>query len=100
MIAGLPPGKLAATEIVGKSICGSGDTGKTLNATPPASAIAAVSSVVATGRLMNGADRFMLVRRHRLGVAVSCGRSRKLPGQAVEENIDNRRGVKRQHLAH
>jgi hypothetical protein len=75
MIAGLPPGKLADTEIVGKSICGRGDTGKTLNATPPASAMAAVSRVVATGRFMNGEDRLMLVRRHRRCVAVSLGRS-------------------------
>src|SRR5271155_390655 len=74
IIAGLAPGKLADTEIVGKSICGSGDTGKTLKATPPASAIAAVSRVVATGRAMNGEDRLMLVRRYRLGVAVSLRR--------------------------
>ena len=29
MISGLAPGKVAATEIVGKSICGSAETGKT-----------------------------------------------------------------------
>jgi hypothetical protein len=49
MISGLAPGKFADTEIVGKSICGSGETGNNLNATAPASAIAAVSRTVATG---------------------------------------------------
>jgi hypothetical protein len=49
MISGLAPGKFADTEIVGKSICGNGETGNNLNATAPASAIAAVKSTVATG---------------------------------------------------
>src|SRR5262245_30841173 len=61
MVSGLPPGKLAWTEIVGKSICGSGETGNTPYATAPASAIAAVSRTVATGRSMNGED--MLISR-------------------------------------
>src|ERR1700723_952985 len=59
MISALPPGKPALTEIVGKSTSGSGDTGSTSNATAPASAIATGSSVVATGRWMNGAEMFM-----------------------------------------
>ncbi len=50
MISGLAPGKVAATEIVGKSICGSADTGSTWKETAPASAIAIVRRVVATGR--------------------------------------------------
>src|ERR1700728_2208454 len=56
MISGLAPGKLAPTEIVGKSICGRGETGTTRTATAPASAIAAVRSVVATGRRINGEE--------------------------------------------
>ncbi len=60
MISALAPGRLAETEIVGKSTCGSGETGSTLKAIPPAMAIAAVSRVVATGRRMKGAERFML----------------------------------------
>src|SRR5271154_4737837 len=56
MISGAAPGKAAATEIVGKSACGSEDTGSTRNATAPARAIAMVSRVVATGRWMNGAE--------------------------------------------
>src|SRR5215471_14978051 len=59
MISGLAPGKPAATEIVGKSICGRAETGKTRKATAPASAMAAVSRVVATGRSMNGRERFI-----------------------------------------
>src|SRR5215470_12873854 len=63
MISGLAPGKFACTEIVGKSICGSGDTGSSLNATAPASAIASVKSTVATGRCMNGEERLMTAPR-------------------------------------
>ena len=40
--------------MVGKSTCGSGDTGSWKNATAPASATPKVSSVVATGRRMKG----------------------------------------------
>src|ERR1017187_2033491 len=50
MISALPPGKLALTEIVGKSTFGSGETGSTANAIAPAITIATVSRVVATGR--------------------------------------------------
>ena len=59
MICALAPGSPAETEMVGKSTCGSGDTGSTLNAMPPAMAMAAVSRVVATGRRINGAEMFM-----------------------------------------
>ncbi len=50
MVSGLAPGRPALTEMVGKSTCGSGETGQERKATPPASAMATVSSVVATGR--------------------------------------------------
>ena len=56
MISGLAPGSDAETEIVGKSTCGSGETGSSENATTPARATAAVSSVVAIGRLIKGAE--------------------------------------------
>src|ERR1035437_10098315 len=59
IMAALAPGKLALTEIVGKSTSGRGDTGSTSYATAPARAIATVSSVVATGRRMKGAEIFM-----------------------------------------
>src|SRR5580700_2718547 len=61
MISGLAPGSEAATEIVGKSTCGSGETGKKLKATAPASPTAIVNRVVATGRRMNGDDRLIAV---------------------------------------
>src|ERR1044071_8660259 len=68
MISGLAPGKFACTEIVGKSICGSGETGNNLKAPPPASAIAAVSSTVATGLCINGDERLIqkpATKRHK-----------------------------------
>src|SRR5580658_7849280 len=60
MISALAPGKLALTEIVGKSTCGNGETGRTSKAIAPAMAMAIVSSVVATGRWMNGSDTFIV----------------------------------------
>ena len=60
MICALAPGSPAETEMVGKSTCGSGETGSTLKAIPPAMAIAAVSRVVATGRRIKGAEMFTL----------------------------------------
>ncbi|MNH23928.1 hypothetical protein D3C78_1065320 [compost metagenome] len=57
--SGLAPGKLACTTITGNSICGSGATGNRPKLTPPSNMIARLSSMVATGRRINGADRFM-----------------------------------------
>ena len=54
MISGLAPGSCAGTEMVGKSTCGSGDTGSRRKAAAPASVMPAVSSVVATGRRIDG----------------------------------------------
>src|SRR6185312_3172574 len=54
MISALAPGRLELTLIVGKSTCGSGDTGSTANATRPTSTTAADNRIVATGRRMNG----------------------------------------------
>src|SRR5580700_2661589 len=59
MISALAPGRPAFTEIVGKSTCGKGETGSTLNEIAPAMARPTVSSVVATGRRMNGAETFI-----------------------------------------
>ncbi len=72
MIWALAPGRLALTETVGKSTCGNGATGNTINAMAPAIATATVSRVVATGRWMKGAEMFMAApaqapRRHRPG---------------------------------
>src|SRR3974377_1462186 len=71
MISVRARGRLAPTEIVGKSICGRAETGRARKATAPDSAIAAVSSVVATGRLMNGEERFIApVRRDYRGTRI------------------------------
>jgi hypothetical protein len=59
VISGLAPGRLAETEIVGKSTCGNGETGRTSKAMAPTSVMPAVSKVVATGRRMKGAEIFM-----------------------------------------
>src|SRR6185312_7966287 len=56
MSSALAPGNPADTEMVGKSTCGSGDTGSTVNPIAPAFATATVSSVVATGLRINGAE--------------------------------------------
>src|ERR1700727_269486 len=63
MICALAPGKLAETEMVGKSTCGSGDTGSTVNAIAPAIAMAIVNNVVATGRRINSSEGFMTALR-------------------------------------
>src|SRR4030095_9666944 len=55
IVSGLAPGSDAEIEIVGKSTCGSGDTGSSVYAAAPARPIAAISSVVAIGRGMHGA---------------------------------------------
>src|ERR1700678_3642112 len=81
MISALPPGKLAFTEIVGKSTCGNGDTGSTVNAIAPAIAIATVSSVVATGRWINGAERFMTSPQPLAGLHVVSSSSLKTAPQ-------------------
>src|SRR6202166_5464445 len=59
MISALAPGRLALTEMVGKSTCGRGETGSTLKAMAPAMAMPSVRSVVATGRWMKGSETFM-----------------------------------------
>ena len=58
-VVGLAPGSCALTEMVGKSTWGRGATGNLRKANTPANAIPSVSKVVATGRLMNGADMFI-----------------------------------------
>ena len=57
--AGLAPGNVACTEMVGISTSGSGETGSLKKAMVPAATNPNVSSVVATGRRMNGLDRLM-----------------------------------------
>jgi hypothetical protein len=56
--SGLAPGSEAETNIAGTSIFGNGATGRSVNAAAPANTMPAVRRIVATGRAMNGADRF------------------------------------------
>jgi hypothetical protein len=59
MVSGLAPGSEAFTEMVGKSTCGRGDTGRMRKATAPARPMATTNNVVATGLWMKGDDRLM-----------------------------------------
>jgi len=99
MISGLAPGKLAPTEIVGKSTCGSGETGNTRKATAPASAMAAVRRVVATGRLINGEERLMVLIRWDSLRSGFRRAPRITLRELIEENVNDRSGVERKHLA-
>src|SRR5271157_2679293 len=100
MISGLAPGNPAPTEIVGKSTCGSGDTGNSLKATAPARAMAAVRRVVATGRRMNGDERLItLIRRDHLWPSVVRAARREAMRELIEEDVNDRSRVKRQNLA-
>ncbi|CAM3191126.1 hypothetical protein BUGL105410_23190 [Burkholderia gladioli] len=58
-VAGLAPGRLANTEMVGKSTRGSGETGSLTKANRPDSAMPSASRVVATGRRMKKREKFM-----------------------------------------
>src|SRR6185369_3857919 len=107
MVSGLAPGNPALTEITGNSTWGSGATGRKLNARIPAMSKAAASSEVPIGRLMNGAEMFMLIAWHRSLVA-NCGlfywvadlEARESSGQPIEPEINDRSCVKRQRLAY
>ena len=57
--SGLAPGRVVATVMVAKSIWGNEETGRLKKASMPASVMAMVSRVVATGRRMKGAEMFM-----------------------------------------
>ena len=74
-VSGLAPGNCACTEMVGKSTCGSGETGSLKNAKMPARAMPMVSRVVATGRAMKGAEMFIPP-----GSPAACCRAGARPG--------------------
>src|SRR6185312_16540940 len=105
--SGLAPGSAAVTKMAGKSMRGSGATGSSVKAAAPEQAMPSVRRIVATGRLMNGAEMFMLndPRDSRRGVRelALAGRLRA-PREAlrepVEREIDHRRRIEREQLAH
>src|SRR4029077_6429180 len=107
MVSGLAPGRAAPTEIVGKSTCGRGATGKKLNATAPERKIAIVISDVATGRRMNGAEklevRCTLISRRRAGRLSGLFHGIANPEleslrKPIESQINDWRGIQRQQL--
>src|SRR5690606_29136150 len=65
MVSALAPGSDALISIVGKSTSGSAATGRFTYASAPNSVIASITSMVATGRRMNGSESF--IRRLRRG---------------------------------
>ena len=75
MVSGLAPGSCADTEMVGKSTCGSGDTGRERNEIMPDKATAAVRSAVPTGLWMKGADTLMSAH---LFLVAACGAETRL----------------------
>src|SRR5207248_7759661 len=100
IVSGLAPGICANTEIVGKSICGSGATGNLKNAKRPARARPIVSSVVATGRSINGLDRLTSGSSHRaLGIEGGPETLPDRPPEPVEIEINDRRREQGQQLA-
>ena len=76
-----------------------------MNATAPASTTDRLSSVVATGRLMNGEERLMAAAGRlectsaRFGDELRFGAVDQRRPQAIEEQVDDRRREQRQHLA-
>src|SRR5439155_22213967 len=61
IVSGLAPGSCAVTSSVGKSTLGRSLTGSDRYATVPNSAIAAMSRLVAIGRLMNPSEMFIVL---------------------------------------
>src|ERR1700679_2334465 len=110
-VSGLAPGSAADTTMVGRSTFGRGETGSRKNATPPANARPMVSSVVATGRRMNGAAILMarsVQLRRRVAVRWRCVIGGAAGGAAapahgarepVEIQVDHGRGEQCQQLA-
>jgi hypothetical protein len=62
MVSGEAPGRLAVTEMVGKSTLGSSDTGRARKAMMPKMTKAAIKSVVITGRRMQSSGSCMAAR--------------------------------------
>jgi hypothetical protein len=59
IVSALAPGRSASIRIVGKSTCGNGATGNSTKATAPTRTRPSINNEVATGRFMNGFERFM-----------------------------------------
>src|SRR5580704_466474 len=94
MVSALAPASVAVTSTVGKSTCGSGATGRNGNAARPRNASAPAISEVATGRRMNGSERFTSRSRLRLDRVVAGDHPDKQPlGPALNRGARNRERV-------
>src|SRR5690348_12805505 len=112
MTSGLAPGSAAVTNTAGRSMRGSGATGRRVNAAAPEQAMPSVSRIVATGRAMNGAEMFMAtglrgsrrgVRERVLAGSALVGRRIAAPEalrEPVERQVDHGRRVEGEQLAH
>ena len=99
--SGLAPGRDADTKIAGTSMRGSGATGSNVNVAIPHSATPNVSSIVATGRAMKGAEMFTPDGPPDPAVATRLGHAAKRAlREPVERKVDDRCREQRQHLAH
>src|SRR5438876_5228548 len=81
MVSGLAPGRLAKTEMVGKSTVGMSLTGRARYATTPNKAMASISRLVAIGRRMKIAEMFTSILLR--AVVGSCARPPSLPGSEL-----------------
>ena len=72
IVSGLAPGRDAVTRIVGKSTLGRSLTGSRRYPATPKTRSAAITSVVAIGRRMNGAAMFMAGYRPATGVRLTA----------------------------
>src|SRR6266446_7063447 len=73
-VSGPAPGSWVETWMVGKSISGSEETGSRRKPSHPTRSTAMLSSEVATGRLINGADTLMAVGAARAGAELLLAR--------------------------
>ncbi len=76
MVSGSAPGRPAKTTMVGMSTLGNGATGRKRTATIPVSRMPTASRIVATGRRMKGAEKFIYSAASGRGVRTKRSRRR------------------------
>src|SRR5215813_3225052 len=102
-VSGLAPGRTACTAMTGNSTEGREATGRKRYASAPTSSSAMLSSEVATGRLMKGAEMFTRTCPRSFddvvhGERAAGRRTADAAGEAVECEVDDGGGVERQDL--
>src|SRR3954466_5182565 len=86
MVSALAPGKVALTEMVGKSTRGSADTGSSRKPNTPNAMIDAVISVVITGRRIQSSDS-VIASRSGLAGALFHARAVREQQLSVDHNV-------------